>query len=333
MAEISVLIPVRNAAGTLRIALTSVARQTEQDWECVVIDDGSSDSSLGIAEAYARSDSRFRVFPRSPRGIVAALNEGLSLCRGRYVARMDADDWMHANRLAWQRRALAENLDWCGVGGHVRFFPRSSLRAGLLAYEAWLNSLATPDQVRREAFVECPIAHPSLFARREILASFAYRDTGWPEDYDLILRLLGAGLKLGVVARPLLFWRDGPTRSSRTHPAYRSKSFTACKAAHLAATFLAHSREYVLWGYGDTGRTLCSALTAFDKFPSHIVELHPGRIGQRIAGAAVIEPKSLIDVPRRPIIASVAGITARAEIREALRAMGFEELSDFVVAA
>jgi hypothetical protein len=116
-------------------------------------------------------------------------------------------------------------------------------------------------------------------------------------------------------------------------PSYRSERFVACKAYHLAEGFLAKAREYVLWGYGDTGRVLCKALAEHGLRPSHIVELHPGRIGQRIAGAPVIAYHDLPKIPRAPLIVSVAGVVPRTQIREALGEMGFVELVDYVCAA
>jgi hypothetical protein len=141
------------------------------------------------------------------------------------------------------------------------------------------------------------------------------------------------GHSIGVVTRRLLAWRDHPERLSRRGEAYDLERFTACKAAFLAGSLLAGGREYILWGYGDTGRELRRALLAHDRRPSHIVELHPGRLGQRIHGAPVIPPQALRELPRRPIVASVAGEGARSQIRAALAQMGFRELVDFVCAA
>jgi hypothetical protein len=329
----SILLPVRDAAQSLPLALRSILRQSEPSWECVVVDDGSLDESLSIARAFARSDARFRVIEREALGIVSALNAGLRQCSGRYVARMDADDCMHRHRLCWQRAELERVPELSGVGGHVRLFPRAGLSDGLRTYEAWLNSIREPAQLRSEAWIECPIAHPTLCMRRDVLLEFGYRDCGWPEDYDLILRLLDRGLSLGVVPRRLLLWRDRVERLSRTSAAYAIERFTECKASHLASGFLAHTREYTLWGYGKTGKTLARALARHGKHPNQIVELHPGRLGQRIAGAPVIHPDALRSLPKQPLIASVAGGEARSQIRQALREMGFRELTDFVVAA
>lgn len=330
---ISILLPAFDAAGTIDTALGSIRRQTETDWECVVVDDGSTDATVAVALRFAAADRRFVVLSAPHRGLVGALGAGVERCRGAVVARMDADDWMHRDRLRMQRAMLDAEPDLAAVGCHVRIFPRRHLGPGSRAYEAWLNRIDSPEGVRAEAFVECPIAHPTLMIRRHVLGALGYRDRGWPEDYDLLLRLLVAGHAVGVVPRRLHLWRDDPRRLSRTSPAYAVARFTACKAEFLAHGFLARSERYVLWGYGGTGRSIRRALAAHGKHPSHIVDVHPGRLGQRIHGAEVIPPAALVSLPRLPVIASVAGSAPRNEIRDYLTRIGLRELRDFVCAA
>jgi glycosyltransferase involved in cell wall biosynthesis len=330
---ISILLPAFDAATTLDACLRSITRQTERDWECVLVDDGSGDDTLARAQAFARHEPRLRVVAAPHAGIVAALEAGLAHCRGGLVARMDADDLMHRDRLRAQRRLLDRDPTLAAVGCKVRLFPRAGLRAGRRAYERWLNAIETPETVRAEAYVECPIAHPALMIRRDALTALGYRDRGWPEDYDLLLRLLGGGAAVASVPRRLLSWRDDPRRLSRRDPRYGLDRFTACKAAFLAVDILATTDRYVLWGYGDTGRALRRALVAHGKRPSHVVEVHPGRLGNVIHGAPVIPPAALADVAQRPVIVSVAGTAARAEVRAAMAALGLRELRDFVCAA
>jgi len=331
--RISILLPVRDAETTLGACLRSILRQTEPDWECVLVDDGSRDRSLELARAAGAADPRIRVLARAREGLVAALNAGLAECDAPLVARMDADDLMHRDRLAAQQAAFAQDPELAAVGCHVRLFPRHELGPGMRAYEGWLASVDSPRRVREEAFVECPLAHPTLLARASVLQALAYRDVGWPEDYDLVLRMLERGDRVSIVPRRLLSWRLGPERHSRVSPVYHQERFTACKAAFLARTFLGGHDAYVLWGYGGTGRALHRALRAHGKKANAIVELHPGRIGKTIQGAPVIRPEALAARRREPLVVSVAGAQARGEIRAALAALGLRETRDYVCAA
>ncbi|MBW2390697.1 MAG: glycosyltransferase family 2 protein [Deltaproteobacteria bacterium] len=346
--EISVLLPMYNAEATLETCLRSLTRQSLASWECVLVDDGSSDRSRALARRIAAGDDRFRLIEAEHRGLVDSLNLGLEHCRAAIVARMDADDWMHRDRLSLQLRALREAPQLAAVGTQVRIFPRiawgaeaerslpgesAQTRKGRGGYETWLNGISSPDDVMRESYIECPIAHPSLAIRREVLDSYRYRDKNWPEDYDLVLRLLTAGQKLAVIPRRLLAWRDHENRLSRTSPRYALERFVACKAHHLSQSLLRGRKDYVLWGYGSTGRMLANALAKLDLAPSHIVEVHPRRIGQRIRDAEVIPPAELAFLPRKPVVASVAGAGARREIRAALTRLKYREGHDFVCAA
>jgi len=331
--RVSILLPARNVAATLPACLASIGRQTLTDWECVIVDDGSDDDTAAIAAAAAHADDRFRIHATRGLGIVGALREGLGLCTGTYVARMDADDLMRRTRLAEQTATLDADPGLAGVGAHVRVFPRATMRDGFRLYESWLNAVRTPADVAREAFVESPLVHPTLCLRREVLMTAGYRDVPWPEDYDLVLRLLAAGHRLGVVPRRLLAWRDGPARLTRTDPRYAQERIVACKAAHLATGFLADASTYLLWGYGGTGRSLARALAAHGKHPSRVIEVHPGRIGNRIRGVPTVSPSALADLPRGQLVASVAGIGPRREIRAHLAGLGWREGTDFVCAA
>ena len=361
--RISILLPVWNAEETLSICLRSCLRQRETDWECILVDDGSTDRSLEIARSFADRDSRFRVHGHRHVGLIPTLNAGIPLCRAPLIARMDADDWMHRDRLHLQARALEENPALDAVGSFVRMFPRDEMRDGRRAYEAWLHSQTDRATIWRERFIECPIAHPTLSIRKSILTEFGYRDRLWPEDYDLLLRLLRRGPCVGIIKRRLLGWRDGRGRLSRIDGRYAQSRFTACRAWHLHRDFLLDQETYILWGHGKTGRSLRRELSALGHRVAFIIDVHPRRIGERIGGALVISPEELAQLPdfsrlgileaslglsvavdsgtdlqstlgpNRPIVVSVAGVRPRNEIRAALGAIGLREGEHFVCAA
>lgn len=330
---ISVLLPVFNGGATLSGCLASIQRQSCAEWECVTVDDGSNDDSGPIARGFAAADPRFRILPQEHQGLVPALNHGLAECRGKWIARMDADDLMHRDRLRLQLALLERQPQWTGLGCHVRTFPRRAMGPGRRAYEHWLNSIGSAEQVERNLWVECPVAHPTLFIDRATLQRTGYRDRSWPEDYDLLLRLILAGRRIGILPRRLHLWRDHPGRLSRTAPSYASDRFVACKAAHLSRSFLAGGERYVLWGYGSTGRAMRKALEHFGKRPAAIIDLHPGRLGNRVHGAPVLPPSRINEVGHLPLLASVARSGPRNEIRRYLNDRGLRESRDYICTA
>jgi hypothetical protein len=330
---VSVLVAARDAAATLPAALRSVARQDFADWECVVVDDHSVDGTRAVAEGFAARDPRFRVVAAPARGVVAARNAGLDCCRGRRIALFDADDLMHRRRLGRQLAALdaAPALD--GVGCHVRYFPRAAVGPGRADYEAWLNAVTTPERVALDRFREMPLGHPTLLLDAGLLRRHGWRERGWPEDWDLLLRMLDGGARLGVVPERLHSWRLGPASLSATAPAYALEAFARCRAAFLAEQVLAGREDYVLWGYGSSGKTLRASLLEHGLAPSHVVEIHPSRIGQEVDGAPVVAPSALPGLRGRVVLVAVAVPQARRLIAAALDDLGFVEGADWWSAA
>ncbi len=330
---VTVLLPVRNAARTLGLALRSLERQWMPRWECLVLDDGSTDDSLAIAQSRSRADPRIRSVALPARGLVPTLNTGLELCQSPFVARLDADDVCHAERFACQLAALEAQPALAGLGCHVRLFPRSILSDGLRKYEQWLNAVSCARDVAIERFIESPLAHPTFFFRSSALRTLGYRDMGWPEDWDCLLRAHELGMRLGTVPRRLVGWRDGPTRLSRVGAHCQPAQLLKCRAQFLVSGFLRSSERFALWGYGDTGRLLMRELAQLGRRPSYIVERHPRRIGQRILGVPVVAPDTLASIERLKVIASVAGSSQRSLVRASLVALGYAEGTDYICAA
>ena len=331
--HVSILVPVRDEAEHVSEALGSLSAQTFSEFEALVVDDGSTDGSAELAEAHARSDRRFTVLRQEPLGIVAALERGLSEARGRLVARMDGDDVALPGRLEAQVEALADpGLAACG--GRVSYFPDEAVRDGARRYERWLNGLVTAEDAARDVFVECPLPHPALTIRADVLAAVGgYRDEGWPEDYDLVLRLWAAGHRFRNVEAPVLRWREHGARRSRSDPAYVLEAFVRCKVHHLRATLLRGLPGVVVWGAGPVGKSFARELRAQGSRVVAFVDVDPRKIGHEVHGAPVV---SIEDAPRHRdafAIGAVAGEVARAEIREAVAAEGRRDGVDFVAVA
>lgn len=325
--RVSVLLPVRDEAPYLDEALQSLSAQTFDDFEVLVVDDGSRDGSAEIADAHAREDSRFRVLRQPQSGLVAALERGRAEARGRFLARMDGDDVALPHRLEIQVAALDADARLGACGGGISYFPEDAVRDGARRYERWINGLVTEEAAARDVFVECPLPHPTLIARREVVA---YRRCDWPEDYDLVLRLWAGGVRFRNVDAVVLRWREHPARSSRTEGRYSLESFVRCKIAHLRTTLLRGFERVVVFGAGPVGKAFAREL---GRSVAAFVDVDPRKIGKTIYGVPVV---AIEDAPRFSdafAIGAVAGEEARAEIRATVAAQGRRDGIDFVAVA
>ncbi|HWV58042.1 MAG TPA: hypothetical protein VNZ57_11385, partial [Longimicrobiales bacterium] len=229
---------------------------------------------------------------------------------------------------------LAENPRVGACGTRVRYFPRAELRDGARRYEAWLNALTAPGDLARDIFVECPIAHPTLFVRADAFRAVGrYRDMGWPEDYDLVLRLWEGGFGLANVPEVLLHWREGANRASRTDPRYGHDAFRRCRVHFLRRTLLAGRNGVVVWGAGPIGKAMAKELAGQGERILAFVDLDPRKIGQTIHGAPVIAPAGIEAFRGAFALGAVGSPGAREEIRAALNAAGWREMEDYCVVA
>jgi len=331
---VSVLLPVRDAATTLGRALNSLWRQTRPDFQVVAVDDGSRDRSPAILGDHARRDPRLRVYRTPPRGLVAALETARAAARAPYLARFDADDLCHPDRIRRQVAYLDAHPRTAAVGSRVAMFPRRSLGAGWRRYLAWLNGLITPQDHAREAFVESPLAHPSVLMRADALdAVGGYRESPWAEDYDLWLRFLEAGWELAKVDAVLLAWRHSPGRLSLTSPRYDPRAFLAARAHYLARHRALAGRETAVWGAGRTGRRLARLLAERGVRVTRFYEVDPRKIGATVLGSPVRSWTELEPAGSAPLVVAVGAPGARALIRPETRSRGYREGVDLPFAA
>ena len=325
--RVSVLLPVRDEEPYLAEALASLSAQTLADFEAIVVDDGSSDGSAAVAEAHARGDSRFRVVRQEPQGMVAASERARAEARAPLIARMDGDDVVLPDRLELQAAAIEEE-GLAAVGGRIEYFPETT--DGMRAYESWLNGLVTVEAAARDVFVECPLPGPGLMARADAIS---YRAPGWPEDYDIVLRLWAVGRTFRNLDRLVLRWRDTPGRISRTLDEYSLASFRRCKVHYLRQTLLAGGRAAVVWGAGPTGKAFALELQRAGTAVAAFVEVDPRKLGKRIHGAPVVGVEQAGSFPGSLALGAVAGEEGRARVRELAAGLGLVEGADFVAVA
>ncbi len=207
---VSVLMPAYNDAPFVGKAIDSILAQSFMDFEFIIVDDGSTDDTGDVIARKAERDKRIRVVTNERNlGIVAALNRGLDACRGRYVARMDADDIALPDRLAMQVARMDEAPDVVALGGSLEY----------------IDATGADMDVRRDCAVdESPLAanpmlHPTVVIRREVLDKHRLRYDErfrYAEDYFLWLRISRLG-RLDSIDNVVLKYRISAGASRMKH--------------------------------------------------------------------------------------------------------------------
>ncbi|MDD5333373.1 MAG: glycosyltransferase [Rhodoferax sp.] len=223
---VSVLLPVFNAERYVEAALQSILNQTFGNFECIVIDDGSTDATLRILEQFQQKDERVVLVSRENKGLVDTLNEGIKIARGEWIARMDADDIALPNRLevqlAWIERTGA---DICG--SWVRFFGAKDKRV--------LRHPLSDQAIRVGLMFGTMFAHPTVLMRTGLAKRLLY-DKQWEkcEDYDLWTRAAQLDCRMTNVPEVLLLYRQ--------HPRQVSNRESSCQQELTQNIRLRHSR-------------------------------------------------------------------------------------------
>lgn len=346
--SISVLLPVRNGAATLARALTSIRGQSDAAWELVAVDDGSTDGTRALLEAAAREDARIRIHTQPALGLVAALNAGLAAARGEFIARLDADDESHPERLARQTAHLRAHPEHGLVSCLVDFGGDRAANAGYALHVDWLNTVRSPAEIALNRFVESPLAHPSVMFRRGLVTQHGgYRAGDFPEDYELWLRWLDAGVAMAKVPETLLTWHDGPARLSRTDPRYDPEAFFRVKAEYVAlevGRILRMSRGMTarpvdspypvwIWGAGRPTRKRAAVLAAHGLRIAGYIDIDLKKTGRTVGGVPVITADELPPPGERFILAYVSKRGAREYIRTQLGLRNYLEGRDFLACA
>ncbi len=322
---VSVVMPVRSGGGLLDQAIASITNQTLSHFEFLVVDDGADAETAAGLDRVARHDARVNVIHQPALGIVSALNAGCRVARGKYIARMDADDVSYPERLKRQVDLLESEPAIGLVGGQVRCSDVSGRMS-------WAVTYPTGDaEIRAMLPVGNPFSHPAVTMRRDLFISAGgYREAfRHAEDYDLWVRLLdssqGANLPDEVLRYTVHLgqsafrdWRAQTLSMVAIQTSLRTRAVTG---HDLLSTVEKVTEEFVL-GLGVTTAQLHSVYVTSLVSQSILA----GRIGtrderRRLLEAAVAESRGIRLPPEvgRRLWAAVAALAV--EDRAPLRAV------------
>jgi glycosyltransferase involved in cell wall biosynthesis len=227
---ISVILPVYNGADYLSDAIESILCQTFKDFELILINDGSSDNSLNIAQAYKEQDARVVLINQKNIGLVATLNKGISLAKGQFIARMDQDDISLENRFLEQIKLLETGYDLCGC--HFHFITESGQlsKSRVVSVNTDFQSIILTRST--------PFAHGSVMIRKSFLdennLKYSHEKYTSAEDYYLWCQCFEHGAKITNVDEYLFLYRDFDLSLSKLNSKSNLKD-----AQNISRTFIA----------------------------------------------------------------------------------------------
>lgn len=232
--SISIILPAFNSEAFIAEAIRSLLSQTFTDFELIIINDGSTDRTEEIILSF--SDPRIHYHRNQKNsGLICTLNKAIDLAKGKYIARMDADDICIPERLSIQKNFLDQNVDIAAVAAPVIFIDRAGKETGVWELD---RQTLLPARIKKVMPYENCIAHPSVMIRGVVLKEFRYKDYQKNiEDYDLWLRLLNRGYAIGKTGMPLLLYRVH--EASITGTSLKKKNFFF-KHAAMKRKFLWH---------------------------------------------------------------------------------------------
>lgn len=196
---VSVVMPVYNAEHYVASAVESILNQTFRNFECIIIDDCSSDDTVNILQSFKKKDNRIVLIRNKKNlGVTKSLNIGLKLAKGKYIIRMDADDWSYPERFELQIKLMQDNPDVVVSGSYIEICD-SKLR---IKYVRKYNLYDTG--IRKHLFRYSPFAHPATIWQAKILKKERYNEViSVSQDYELYFRVGKIG-KFMNLNKPLL---------------------------------------------------------------------------------------------------------------------------------
>ncbi len=197
---ISVILPVYNCEKYIVSAINSILIQTYTNFELIIIDDGSTDSTSSLINSL--TDYRIKYYKNEVNsGLAFTLNRGISISKGEFIARMDGDDIAHNERFSKQISFLLNNTGVDMIDCLMEYIDEDGKSLNKLN-----SNVVSSKDIKNILPKENCLGHSSILIRAEILRKYRYNNIG-NEDYELWLRLVADGIVISKINEVLLFYR------------------------------------------------------------------------------------------------------------------------------
>ncbi len=243
---VSILLPAYNSESYIKQTIDSILQQTYAEFELLIINDGSTDNTSNIIDSY--TDKRIQYIKNNGnQGLIFTLNKGIELAKGKYIARIDADDICLPQRIEKQVAWMQQNTNTAVLATTVQFINEHNEPTGFWPLD--LQTI-TSSAIKKNMVWQCCIAHPSVMMRSEVIKNYRYNVyQKHTEDYDLWLQLLADGFVIEKINEPLLLYRVHTQSITGSIHRKRNTFFTIAKTKKQ---FLLQRIKKFNWGIFET---------------------------------------------------------------------------------
>lgn len=336
------ILPVYNGEDFVVRAIESCLNQTFQDFQLLVVDDGSIDQTYQLVSSLAKTD--LRVLPYShPKntGVVEAMSVGHAAIKdgtSPYIARMDADDINDPKRFERQIELLEKNRNLSAVSCKINVMgneknPEAKPDDGFIRFTEWQNSLVKHEDIFLDRFVELPLCNPTMMIRREVFKKLdEYQDVDGPEDYDFWLRFFEAGFQVEKVDEVLYHWQDHSTRLTRTDKRYDQSKFIKTKVRFLSRLEELKKSGVQILGTGRIARLIARGLMEHNISVHAFYDVAIRNVGREILGVPILSHDAFPEQKRSKhfTLIAVGGRGRRNIAEELVTSMGYLKGHDFL---
>lgn len=337
MPKISVLMSVYNGENTIEDSILSILNQTFEDFELIIIDDGSTDKTIEKVTKF--EDKRIRLYRlKENYGVGYALNFGLTKINGQYIAKADADDINEPNRLEIQSKCLDLNPQLALVASYIEFFPDNEVVSRTERYkqrkniiEQQIETVTTPNEISEELYKYCCITHSTIMVRSEVIKKINYDpNLRMGEDYKLFYQMNKCGFLMKKIPKKLVKVRISEKSTSVLKSSEFAKAILDFKKEEFNKFLFCDNRNSIIWGAGGFGKSFVKALENHNKKDviTGFVDSDKRKWNDVLYGLKIKSPNEVNLAKDKVIIASTYG---RAEITKFIEDRGFRFMKDYFV--
>ncbi len=334
MPEVTALMSVYNGEKYLRDTINSVLNQSFKDFELIIINDGSTDSTLKILEGF--HDNRIKLYNlKENHGVGSALDFGLAKATGKYLAKVDGDDLYSPERFEKQVSFLRKNKDIDVLGSLISFFPDNEEIASSEMYfnlknnfEKQINSIITSEQIKKSLYWFICLPHTSMMSKTEVIKKVGYdKSMRLGEDYLLLYELNKQGTFMFKLDEVLAYKRVSKVSTTVVERDLLFKVTYLIKKDIINSFFLKKYMVFI-WGASRFGEQVLQILRANNFQVDGFIDNDQLKQGTKLDGLLISSPELLMKENIKVIVASDPG---RLSIINQLECYGFRHLQDYVV--